>query len=51
MSTHQGRLYELEDQETPRMFAPSMREAVADDPEVLGVDAAVERMEVWELEA
>jgi transposase len=51
MSTHQGRFYELEDRETPRMFAPSMREAVADDPEVLGVDEAVEQMELWELEA
>lgn len=51
MSTHEGRFYELEDRETPRMFAPSMREAVADDPEVLGVDAAVEQMDLWELEA
>ncbi len=51
MSTDQGRLYELEDRETRGMFAPSMRETVADDPGVPGVDAAVEQMDLWELEA
>lgn len=42
---------ELGDRETPRMFAPSLREAVADDPEVLGLDAAVEQLELRQLEA
>ena len=50
MSTHEGRFYELGDRETPRMFAPSLQQAVEDDPEVLGVDAAVERLELRELE-
>jgi transposase len=51
MSTHEGRFLELGDRETPRMFAPSLREAVADDPEVVGLDAAVEQLELRELEA
>jgi len=33
------------------MFAPSLRQAVADDPEVLGLDVAVEQLDLWELEA
>jgi len=33
------------------MFAPSLRQAIEDDPEVLGLDAAVERMDLRELEA
>ena len=50
MSTHEGRFYELGDRETPRMFAPSLQQAVEDDPEVLGLDAAVERLDLRELE-
>ena len=50
MSTHQGRFLELGDRETPRMFGPSLRQAVEDDPEVLGLDAAVERLDLSGLE-
>ena len=51
MSTHEGRFLETEDRETPRLFAPSLRQAIEDDPEVVGVDAAVEQLELWGLEA
>jgi len=51
MSTHEGRFYELGDRETAGLFAPSLRQAIADDPEVLGVDAAVEQLDLSELEA
>ena len=36
MSGHDGRFYELGDRKTPRMFAPSLWQAVADNAE--GVD-------------
>jgi transposase len=51
MSTHEGRFFELGDRETPRLFAPSLRQAVEDDPEVVGLDAAVERLDLSGLEA
>ncbi|GAG42706.1 unnamed protein product [marine sediment metagenome] len=41
MSTHEGRFLEMQDRETPRLFAPRLGQAIEDDPEVLGVDAAV----------
>jgi len=51
MSNGDGRFYELEDRETGRLFAPSLREAVADDPEVVGLDGAVEQLDLSALEA
>ena len=45
-----GRFYELGDRETPRLFAPSLREAVADDPEVLGVDWAIAQLDLKAME-
>ena len=51
MSTHEGRFLEMGDRETPRLFAPSLREAIEDDPEVVGLDTAVEQLELWGLEA
>ena len=46
-----GRFYELRDREQPGFYAPSLREAIADDPEVLALDAAVERLDFAGLEA
>ena len=46
-----GRFYELLDREQPRLFAPSLTEAVVEDRDVLGLDAAVERLELTALEA
>lgn len=46
-----GRFYELKDRETPALFGASLREAVADDPEVLGLDLAVAQVDLGEWEA
>ncbi len=46
-----GRFYELQDRDTPRLFYPSPRQAVADEPEVLALDAALEQLELAQLEA
>jgi transposase len=50
MSTD-GRFYDLGDRDQPRLFAPSLREAVADDADVLALDAAVEQLDLSTLEA
>ncbi len=46
-----NRFYEMEDRDTPRMFAPSLRQAVAEGPEVLGLEAAVAALDLIGLEA
>lgn len=50
MSTD-GRFYELQDRDQPRLFAPSLRQAVEREPDVVALDAAVERLDLSELEA
>ena len=40
-----GRFYELQDREQPRLFAPSLRQAVGEDREVLVLDEAVARLD------
>jgi transposase len=46
-----GRFYQLKDRETPALFAVSLREAAADDPEVMGLDVAVGQLDLAEVEA
>ena len=46
-----NRFYEMQDRDTPRMFAPSLREAVAEEPEVLALEAAVGALDLSALEA
>lgn len=40
-----------QDRESPRLFAPSLREAIADDPEVVALDGAVEQLDFSAFEA
>jgi len=46
-----GRFYELGDREQPKLYGPSLREAIADDAEVLALDAAVAQLDFGPLEA
>ncbi len=46
-----NRFYEMQDRDTPRMFAPSLREAVREEPEVLALEAAVAALDLSALEA
>ena len=46
-----SRFYELEDREQERMLAPSLRQAVEEEPGVLALDAAVEQLDLSGLEA
>lgn len=50
MSTD-GRFYELQNREQPRLLAPSLRQEVAQEPDVLALDAAVEQLDFSEVEA
>jgi transposase len=50
MSTD-NRFYEMQDRETPRLLAPSLRQAVEEDPEVLALEAAVAALDLSALEA
>jgi transposase len=50
MSTD-GRFFELPDRDQSQVFAPSLRQAVADDPELLAFDAAVDQLDFTELDA
>ena len=40
-----GRFYDLPDRDQTQIFAPSLRQAIADDPEVLAFDAAVDQLD------
>jgi transposase len=46
-----GRFYELQDRDQLRLFAPSLREAVATEADALGLDAAVDKLDTSALEA
>ena len=46
-----NRFYEMQDRDSPRMFAPSLRETVAEEPEVLALEAAVGALDLSALEA
>jgi len=46
-----GRFYDLQNREQPRFFAPSLRQQVEQEPDVLALDAAVQRLDLSELEA
>jgi transposase len=45
-----GRFYELRDRETAPLFGVSLRQAVADDPEVLGLDWAIAQLDLAAME-
>lgn len=46
-----GRFYELPDRDQVPLFGPSMRQAVANEPDVLALDAAVEKLDFSDIEA
>ena len=46
-----GRFYALPDRDQSEMFAPSLRQAIADDPELLALDAAIDQLDFTALEA
>ena len=45
-----GRFYDLPNRDQSQIFAPSLREAVADDPDLLAFDAAVDQLDFAELD-
>lgn len=49
--TTDNRFYEMQDRDTPPMFGPSLRQAVADEREVLALDLAVAALDLSALEA
>jgi transposase len=48
--TNDGRFYPLHDRDQPQFFAPSLRQAVGDQEDVLALDSAVERLGLSQLE-
>lgn len=46
-----GRFYELKSREQPQLFGPSLSQMVANEPDVLAVDAAVNQLDLSALEA